>query len=331
MSTNAESLHAALQTVICAQLPGVSALHSLRQLSAGASMETWSFDAIGAEQTIPLILRRRPPGNMQPADFESLATEAAVIRAAVAAEVAAPVVRYVLCTADGLGAGFIMERLAGETIARKILRDPAYVAIHGQLLRQIGATAAKIHAAPLEHLPALKTLTAEQTLDEWQHVYQTQQQARPVFALALRYLRDHLPASSCTLRLVHGDYRMGNLMIGSDGLRAVLDWELCHVGDPLQDLAWLCLPPWRFGKIDAPAGGLGERAELFAAYEAAGGQRVDRDRVRFWEILGSLRWGLMCSGMLEWFRSGRDRSVERAMIARRASENELDLLRSLQE
>jgi aminoglycoside phosphotransferase (APT) family kinase protein len=292
-------------------------------------METWSFDAVGPEHTLPLILRRRPPASMQPADFENLGTEAAVIRAAVAAGVAAPVVRHVLSPAEGLGAGFIMERLAGETIPRKILRDPVYVAVHGQLLQQIAATAARIHAVPLEHLPPLKTLTAEQTLADWQQIYQQQQQARPVFELALRHLRDHLPSSTGALCLVHGDYRMGNLMIGGDGLRAVLDWELCHIGDPLQDLAWLCLPPWRFGKLDAPAGGIGTRAALHAAYESATGAALDHERLRFWEILGSLRWGLMCSGMLEWFRSGRDRSVERAMIARRASENELDLLRAL--
>jgi aminoglycoside phosphotransferase (APT) family kinase protein len=331
MTTNAECLHAALQALMCSQLPGTHKLQSLRQLSAGASMETWAFDAVGESRTIPLILRRRPSSSLQPADFDTLGIEAAVIRAAVASGVAAPVVRYVLVAADGLGAGFIMERLAGETIARKILRDPVYVAIHEQLLEQIAATAARIHAVPLARLPALKTLCAEQTLDEWQHIYRQQQQARPVFELALRHLRDQLPKSHCTLRLVHGDYRMGNLMIGSDGLRAVLDWELCHVGDPLQDLAWLCLPPWRFGKLDAPAGGLGTRAHLHAAYEAATGEPVDHERLRFWEILGSLRWGLMCSGMVDWFRSGRDRSVERAMIARRASESELDLLRILQE
>ena len=184
---------------------------------------------------------------------------------------------------------------------------------------------------PLTQVPALETLTAEQTLDEWQQLLREQRQARPVFELALRHLRDHLPDGGTALQLVHGDYRLGNLMVGGDGLRAVLDWELCHIGDPLQDLAWLCLPPWRFGRLEAPAGGLGTREELYRAYEAASGTRVERARVHFWEIFGSVRWGSMCSGMLDWFRDGRDRSVERAMIARRASESELDLLRILRE
>lgn len=331
MTTSAESLRDALHAVICARIPGATGLHSLRHLSAGASMETWSFDALAGSAAIPLILRRRPPGNAHPEDLSKLEAEAAVIRAAVAAGVAAPVVRYVLQPEDRLGGGFLMDRIDGETIARRILRDPVYEASRLRLLHQIGETAARIHAVPLATLPPLKAQTIEQAIDEWQHEYRKQAQARPVFELALRYLRDHLPRARFTPRLVHGDYRMGNLIVGPEGLRAVLDWELCHVGDPMQDLAWLCLPPWRFGKLDAPAGGLGTREELYAAYESTAGERVDRERVRYWEVFGSLRWGLMCSGMVDWFRSGRDRSVERAMIARRASESELDLLRILEE
>lgn len=320
----------ALQGLIRSRFPGFDTVQALRPLSAGASMETWSFDATGSAGTLPLILRRPPPGSAAAQDFAKLATEAAVIQAAVAAGVPAPVVRHVLQASDGLGAGFVMERLSGETIARKILRENAYRAIHTQLLEQIAATAARIHAVPLDQLPTLRHLSAEQTLDDWHQEYRQQDCARPVFELALRYLRDHLPGP-CALRLTHGDFRMGNLMIQPTGLTAVLDWELCHVGDPLQDLAWLCLPPWRFGQLDAPAGGLGSREALYAAYATASGTPVDRARVRYWEIFGSVRWGLMCSGMLQWFRSGRDRSVERAMIARRASESELDLLRILQE
>jgi aminoglycoside phosphotransferase (APT) family kinase protein len=329
--TNSPNLHDALHAIVCARIAGARALHGLRQLSAGASMETWAFDAVGEALTVPLILRRRPPGNADALDHASLALEATVIQTAVAAGVAAPVVRYVLRPEDGLGGGFIMERLEGETLAPRILRDPGYVAIHSQLLQQIAATAARIHAVPLTQLGELRTLTTQQTLDEWQQQLRQQGQARAVFELALRYLRDHLPRTEPAPQLVHGDYRLGNLMVGRDGLRAVLDWELCHLGDALQDLAWLCLPPWRFGRLDQPAGGLGSREQLYRAYETASGTRVDRGRVRFWEIFGSVRWGLMCSGMLEWFRSGRDRSVERAMIARRASESELDLLRILEE
>jgi aminoglycoside phosphotransferase (APT) family kinase protein len=330
MSTSAE-FYDALLAVIRARVADGTSLSNLQRLSAGATMETWSFDVIEQGRTVPLILRRRPQGNAQADDFTRLSVEAAVIKAAFAAGVAAPLVRYVLQPADGLGGGFLMERIEGETIPRKIQRVLVNASARQALLQQIAATAAQIHRVPLSDLPALKRLSVEQALDEQQQEYRRQGQARPVFALALRYLEDRKPNAGLTLRLVHGDYRMGNLIVGPDGLKAVLDWDLCYIGDPLLDLAWFCVPPWRFGRIDLPAGGIGLRSQLIEAYEAAAGERVDRERVRYWEIFGSLRWGLMCSGMLEWFRSGRDRGVERAMIARRASESELDLLRALTE
>ena len=125
---------------------------------------------------------------------------------------------------------------------------------------------------------------------------------------------------------MHGDFRHGNLIIGPDGVRAVLDWELAHLGDPMEDLGWICVNSWRFGEIDKPVGGFGSREELFAGYEAAG-RRVDPGRVKFWEVMGTLRWGVMCCGMMQRFRIGPDHSMERAMIGRRSSETEIDLLR----
>ena len=140
--------------------------------------------------------------------------------------------------------------------------------------------------------------------------------------------RPHCPPPPDEMKLVHGDFRNGNLMIGPDGVRAVLDWEIAHVGDPMEDLGWICTNAWRFGMVDKPVGGFGEREDLWAGYEAAGGAPVKRDHALFWEVFGSMRWGVMCAGMTAAFR-GADPSVERAVIARRTSENEIDLLRLL--
>jgi aminoglycoside phosphotransferase (APT) family kinase protein len=137
-----------------------------------------------------------------------------------------------------------------------------------------------------------------------------------------------IPGPPPALTLVHGDFRLGNLIIGPDGVRAVLDWELAHLGDPMEDLGWICVNSWRFGEIDKPVAGLGSREELFAGYEAAG-RKVDPMRVKFWEVMGTLRWGVMCCGMMQRFRASPDHSMERAMIGRRASETEIDLLRLL--
>ena len=171
-------------------------------------------------------------------------------------------------------------------------------------------------------------MTATKEIAELERDYRSFDWPRPVFELALRWLRDHDPGPSQEVTLVHGDFRHGNLIIGPDGVRAVLDWELAHIGDPMEDLGWICVNSWRFGEIDKPVGGFGSREELFAGYEAAG-RRVDPDRVTFWEVMGTLRWGVMCCGMMQRFRTGPEHSIERAMIGRRASETEIDLLRLL--
>ena len=130
---------------------------------------------------------------------------------------------------------------------------------------------------------------------------------------------------------LHGDFRHGNLLIGPDRVRGVLDWEISHLGDPMEDLGWICVNSWRFGEIDKPVGGFGSREELFEGYEAAGGDPVDPQRVRTWEVLGTLKWGIMCMTMYQIFASGGDPSVERAAIGRRSSETEIDLLALLME
>ena len=171
-------------------------------------------------------------------------------------------------------------------------------------------------------------MTAAKEIGELERDYRSFEWPRPVFELALRWLREHDPGPSREVTLVHGDFRHGNLIIGPDGVRAVLDWELAHSGDPMEDLGWVCVNSWRFGEIDKPVGGFGTREELFAGYEEAG-RRVDPDRVKFWEVMGTLRWGVMCCGMMRHFRIGPEHSIERAMIGRRSSETEIDLLRLL--
>ena len=239
-----------------------------------------------------------------------------------------PRVLHVLGPADELGTGFIMQRVEGETIARKILRDAQFAKARPVLARQLGQVAAGIHALPLAQLPKLRTSTATKEIAELEREYRSFGWPRPVFELALRWLRGHDPGPPDQITLVHGDFRHGNLIIGPDGLRAVLDWELAHLGDAMEDLGWVCVNSWRFGEIDEPVGGFGSREELFAGYQAARG-RVDPVRVNFFEVMGTLRWGVMCCGMMQRFRAGPDHSMERAMIGRRASETEIDLLRLL--
>lgn len=298
------------------------------RLSGGASQETWSFRTISAAGASRWVLRRRPPG--APADAESLAcsldTEARLIALAAQASMPVPQVAYELQPADGLGSGFVSAFVDGETIPRKILRDESFAGARARLTVQCAQALARLHALDVRAMTSLRRAPARVELDAYRARYRRLGTPKPVLALAFEWLDAHLPPAPDELVIVHGDFRMGNLMVGRDGLRAVLDWELSHLGDPMEDLGWICVNSWRFGIPERPVGGFGSRDEFYAAYEAAGGRRVNRAVTHFWEVLGTLKWCLMCQAMSRPFASGGQRSIERAAIGRRASEAELDLL-----
>jgi aminoglycoside phosphotransferase (APT) family kinase protein len=319
----------ALGRCVASWYPGATGVTNVLRLSGGASQETWSFDIVHPGGNIGAILRRAPAGyGLAPARAVGLNTEAILMQRAHSTGVPSPRVLHVLQPQDDLGTGFIMQRVEGETIARKILRDAEFAQVRPKLARQLGKILASIHGLDLAQLPELRRMTVASEIAELERDYRGFDWPRPVFELALRWLRDHDPGPSDEVTLVHGDFRHGNFIIGPDGVRAVLDWELAHTGDPMEDMGWICVNSWRFGEIDKPVGGFGSREELFAGYEAAG-RRVDPARVKFWEVMGTLRWGVMCCGMMQRFRIGPEHSVERAMIGRRSSETEIDLLRLL--
>lgn len=299
-------------------------VRQLQRLTAGARQQIYAFDVEADGQVHPLILRRHPVD----IDIREGATpmwlEAEMIGRAAAAGAPVPEVVHVLDAEDGLGNGYVMARVAGESLARRILRDSEFAAARAKLPFQLGAAAAQIHRSQADGVPLRRT-GVQQSLATVEQLYAANAMARPVVDWALRWLHANAPAEPQTLCVVHGDLRNGNIMVGPEGLRAILDWEGVHLGDPAEDLAWPCVTSWRFGQIDQPVGGLGPRAALFDGYESITGVRPDADRVRFYEILGTLRWGLSCAMMAREFQAG-DRSVERAAIGRRASETEIDLL-----
>lgn len=331
MSAETNPIAAPLAEAVRRRIPGATGIAGLRRLSGGASQETWSFDATTEGEPIPLILRRAPGGGQtqgRSGTAAGLETEAELIRLAGEAGVAVPPVRLVLDDKDAMGHGFVMDRIEGETIARKILRDPEFAEARPKLARQCGEILARLHKVDKSKLPPLRVSPARAEIDQYFQTYKTHNHPHPVFELAFRWLKERVPPETTELTLVHGDFRHGNLMIGPDGVRAVLDWELAHIGDPMEDLGWICVNSWRFGNIDNPVGGFGRREDLYEGYEAAGGHKVDPERVKFWEVLGTLKWGVMCTTMVMAFKAG-DRSVERATIGRRASETEVDLMRLL--
>lgn len=284
-------------------------------------MESWSFDYAGAGY----VLRRAPSPEMMAERPYGHDVEAAVVRAAFAAGVKAPDIVGEIEAADALGTGYLMRSVDAEVAPAKILANPP-----PSLLSDFARDLAAIHAVPLDDLPPLPETNAEGLLADLKGRFFSYGGDRPVMALAFRWLEDHLPGPSTPV-LVHGDFRMGNIMADSHGLAAVLDWELAHLGDRHQDLAFGCINSWRFGQIDRPAFGVGSLEDFWAAYEAHSGIKVEPARFRWWLVYSTLWWGVCCLQMADIWRSGLDAGLERAVIGRRASETEVDLLMLLEE
>jgi aminoglycoside phosphotransferase (APT) family kinase protein len=308
---------ATLLSTFMTRIAGNGDLAGLARLSGGANMESWAFDW-GAQA---YVLRRAPSAEYMADRPYGHADEAALVMAAHDAGVKAPEVVGVLADGDGMGTGYVMRRVIAEVNPAKILADPP-----PSLLTDLGRELARIHAIPAAAIPdSIPLMNTADALAELKARFLSYGGNRPVIALAIKWCEDHLPAPSNPV-LVHGDYRMGNVMVDADGLAAVLDWELAHRGDAHEDLAFGCMTVWRFGRLDKPAFGVGSLDGYFAAYEAAGGAKVDRSRFRFWLVYRTLWWGLGCLQMGQMWRNGADPTVERVVIGRRTAEQELDLL-----
>lgn len=300
----------------------------LARLSGGASRETWSFEVTSPDGVVDALVLRRDPGATIGSTDRT--TEYELLRAAGAAGVPVPEVRFLLDADDELGEGFVMARIEGETIPRKLLRDDEYATARGRMVEQCARAAARIHAIPLETLPRMARQDAGALIEQFRGVVDALGEPHPTFELALRWLDDHvdaLPRSETAL--VHGDFRTGNFIVGPEGLRSVLDWELAHLGDPIEDLGWFCVKSWRFGHVEAHAGGFGSAEELLAVYADATGHTVSEEHLRFWEVFGTLKWGVICEMQTFSHLNGLVRSVELAALGRRVAENEWDLLELL--
>jgi aminoglycoside phosphotransferase (APT) family kinase protein len=303
-------------------------IENLRPLTGGASRTTWAFDAVTGQARRSLILRTGPPDDVH----AGMELEA---RAQAAAAAAGAPVPHILVADDSpaaLGNPFLIcDAIAGETIVRRIQRQLEAAggqAVRARLLRQCARALAAIHRADARD-PAL---TGEDQLAAWRGRLDEMGDTTATFEWGFRWLeanrpRDAQPREDQPTVLVHGDYRMGNLIVDGTDLAAVLDWELVHVGEPYEDLAWFCIRAWRFGAPESlGAGGLGNIESFLAAYEEAGGTAVDRVAFRWWLVLATLRWGVICRHQAERHLSGQVRSVELAAIGRRVCETEWDLL-----
>ena len=291
----------------------------LERLSGGASRDTWAFSLVDGLARRELILQRARPGGIRTG--VGMSGEAELVRAAGDAGVPVPGVVAWSTEPDAVGEAWaVTERLEGETIPRRILRSLDEAGAE-RLTRQLGEAAGAVRNIDTERVPHLHR---EDQVVQFRDLLDAMGQPSPAFEMGFRWLEDHRP-DDVEPAVVHGDLRLGNLIVDDDGLRAVIDWELAHIGDPTEDLAWPCVRAWRFGGPGA-VGGFGDRESFYEAYESASGISVDRDRAHWWEALSTLKWGVMCILQAQTHLGGVNRSVELAAIGRRVCENEYDLL-----
>jgi aminoglycoside phosphotransferase (APT) family kinase protein len=293
----------------------------LAEIPGGASRQTWLIEA-GAER---FVLRRDPPG------AESLVPQSGEFRLIrLARDAGVPVAEPLALEPEGgrFGtAGMVLAFVEGDSVGPRVLRREELEGARRALPAQLGEAVARVHSIDIAEaalpIPDGEPVLAQ--IDHWEAELGRIGEPLPVIELGLRWLRLHRP-EPVEPGVVHGDFRLGNLIVDEHGLAAVIDWELAHIGDPAEDLGWLCIRSWRFGHDDHPVAGLGSREQLLDAYEAAGGTRPDHDRLRYWEVFGNLKWAAICARQANDHLSGLRRSHELASLGRRVCEPEWDML-----
>jgi aminoglycoside phosphotransferase (APT) family kinase protein len=284
-------------------------------LPGGASKEAWAVDADGQR-----LLVRRAGGGVIHRHTLSLRDEFEVLRAAHEAGVKVPRPVAYIEALDGREA-FVMERLEGETIGRRIVR----MAVPEQLPVQMAEELAKIHGISPERLPFLEQASIDRLVDELDEVGEP----HPAIELGLWWLRENRPAPRPPV-VVHGDFRIGNLVVDESGLVGVLDWEFAHLDDPARDLSFALVRAWRFGVPEKRLGGIGHAEPYLERYNELTGFGVRPAELDYWELAGNVAWAIGCLTQAQRHLSGQERSVELAILGRLGAEVECEICHLLE-
>lgn len=330
-----ESLTGAVESLIRREVDPDARLCSLERLYGGGSRETYRLGVGLPDGSYRSLALRRVAGRaLDPRSGRGPATdiEVRLMHEARRAGVPGPRVVSILRPTDGLGAGFLMEWIEGETRGRRIAWSPAFAGARRKLAYQVGDALARIHridpdATGLRGL--LRTWSPrEAVLETWDR-YQRCFTPQPMIDYTARWLLEHLPEARQPA-IVHGDFRSGNLMVSpKHGLAAVLDWETSFLGNPMQDLGWLCMNSWRFGRSELPVGGFGTIPALVEGYNANATSVVNPDELLFWMVFGSFSWSVGCLIMAQRNGTDSEPDVERPAIGRRSSECQIDCVNLL--
>ena len=326
-----DQIKAELEDQLPAILDAGADVLSLNLLAGGASKEAWAVDASVDGETLELLVRRATGGTIFTGQL-SIEEEYRVLQAAFDAGVKVPRPYGYFADLAGKDA-FLMQRVKGETIGRRIVRRPELAAAREALPDQMAEELARIHAIPLDQVgfvagPQAPPATPS-VLDSLEEQLDTLPEPHPAIELGLRWLRDTERITQ-ELVLVHADFRLGNFVVDDQGMVAVLDWELARRGDPAEDLGWALVRAWRFGADDHRLAGVGEVQPFLARYNELTGRNLSLDDLFYWELAGNVRWaiGSVRQGMRHL--SGEERSVELAILGRLACEVEYEVLSLLE-
>lgn len=319
-----DALAAGLASLLRSRFGSDVRIEGMQRLSSGASRQTFAFSAVpnpGAEP-VELILQRAQGASGSGA--LPMATEAELLERAARAGVPVPDLVAAGASDGALGVPcLVTARLPGEALPTRLFRDDRYATGVSRLTGDAAAALAAIHRIDTA---ALDIASVEDPVASHRSVLDFLGESRPVLELTSRWLAaNRPPATAGGHRVVHGDFRLGNLLVDDTGLRAVLDWELAHLGDPLEDLGWSMIRAWRFDAV-RPPGVFPDREPWIGAYEAAAGLAVDRAALAWWEIAATFRWAVICLVQAHRHLDGQTGSVELATIGRRVFECEWDLL-----
>jgi aminoglycoside phosphotransferase (APT) family kinase protein len=325
----ATDLASGLAAFLAAEWARPVRVSNLSSSSAGARRSNVLFDADDGDRTWRLVATILPTSEIQ---LNPISAEASMRALAEKAGVPVPHI-YATCLDESYVGGpfFISDRVDGETVPRRVLRLVEEHGIGERVAGDLGRALGRLHSidpslAPADLLDPGPNNPTELALAGADDALTQLLQPRPALALGMRWLERHLPGDPPQRTIVHSDVRNGNIIVGPDGLRAVLDWEGSRrQGDPMEDVAWPSLRMWRFRNDEQEIGGFADRAPFVAAYRAAGGT-FDEERFHWWKVLGTLRWALGLAGQTAAHLDGRFVSIVMAASGRRVPELEWDLL-----
>ena len=298
-------------------------IENLEPLTGGASKETWKFNLVNSSKSSRMIFRRGSGAESSLAIRTS--DEAKIQEEVLKKGVPVPEIVLVSNSNNDLGNSYVMKFIEGETIARKILRDECYKSALPLLAHQCGEAIAKIHSTPLKNLQFLPKKSPIQLIEDLYLLYESYKQPSPVFEYAYRWLKEQ-NYGNFEDSLVHGDFRLGNILVNENGLTGIIDWELAHIGNPIQDLGWMCGNSWRFGNSKKVVGGFGDIEDLIKGYNGISNEKINAELIKTWQVFGTFRWGVICLMQAYAHLNGSVNSIEKAAIGRRVSETEIDIV-----